>query len=101
MRSMECMKTTNWEESSWKYLSLVGDEQFISLLHTKVYVFSDSVLCLGKMNENPQSSVAWQDRLTWFRTSQEYRNLDRIDGWPFHFVREDFHLENGHSSDLD
>ena len=38
--------------------SLVGDEQVISLLHTKVYVFSDSVLCLGKMNENPQSNIS-------------------------------------------
>ena len=36
----------DWEDSSWKYLSLVGDEQVISLLHTKVYVFSDSVLRL-------------------------------------------------------
>ena len=51
------MSTINWEDSSWKYLSLVGDEQVISLLHRKVYVFSDSVLCLGKMNENPKSNV--------------------------------------------
>ena len=34
------VKTINWEDSSWKYLPLVGDE------HTKVYIFSDSVLCL-------------------------------------------------------
>ena len=47
------VKTIYWEDSSWKYLSLVGDEQLISLLHTKVCVFSDSVLCLGKMSENP------------------------------------------------
>ena len=38
------MSTINWEDSSWQYLSLVGDEQVISLLHTKVYVFSDSAL---------------------------------------------------------
>ena len=49
-------KTISWAHCSWKYLSLVGDEEVISLLHTKVYVFSDSVLCLGKMNENPQSN---------------------------------------------
>ena len=61
--------TINWEDSSWKYLSLVGDEQVISLLHKKVYVFSDSVLCLGKMNENPQSNYAWEDRLTWSKGS--------------------------------
>ena len=61
-------------------LFLVGDEEVISLLHTKVYVFSDSVLCLRKMNENPQSNIAWEDRLTWFKTSPEYRALDKIDG---------------------
>ena len=53
------MSTINWEHSLWKYLSLVGDEQVINLLHKKVYVFSDYVLCLGKMNENPQSNYAW------------------------------------------
>ena len=30
------VKTLNWEDSSWKYLSLVEDEQVISLLYTKV-----------------------------------------------------------------
>ena len=79
------VKTINWEDSSWKYLSLIGDEQVISLLHTKVYVFSDSVLCLGKMNGNPQSNIAWEDRLTWFKSSSEYRALDRIDGEPMEF----------------
>ena len=43
----------NWEDSPWKQLSLISDEEVISLSHAKVYVFSDSVLCLGKMNENP------------------------------------------------
>ena len=79
------VKTTNWENSSWKYLSSTGDEQVISLQRTKVYVFSDSVLCLGKMNENPKSNIAWEERLKWFKSSQEYRTLDRIDGEPIEF----------------
>ena len=33
------LSTTNWEDSSWKYLSLIGDEEVISLQRTKVYVF--------------------------------------------------------------
>ena len=66
-------------------MSFIGDEQDISLQRTKVYVFSDSVLCLGKMNENPRSNIAWEERLTWFKRSQEYRNLDRIDGEPMEF----------------
>ena len=64
------METIDSENSAWKYFSLVGDEQVINLLHTKVYVFSDSVLCLGKMNENPQSNYAWEDRLTWIKVHQ-------------------------------
>ena len=80
----------SWEDFSWKYFSLVGDEEVISLLHTKVYVSSDSVLCLGQMNENPQSNYAWEDRLTSFKSSPEYRALDKIDGEPLEFVRNIF-----------
>ena len=36
--------TIDLENSSWKSLSLIGDEQVISLQRTKVYVFSDLVL---------------------------------------------------------
>ena len=68
-----------------KQLSLVGAEEVTSLSHTKLYVFADSVLCLGKMNENPLSNAAWEQRLEWFKTSQEHRNLDRIDGEPIEF----------------
>ena len=45
------VKIINLEDSSWKYLSLIGDEQVSCT--KKAYVFSDSVLCLGKMNKNP------------------------------------------------
>ena len=75
----------NWDDSSWKHLSLIGGEEVISLPHAKVYVFSDSVLCLGKMNENPQSNVVWEDKLTWFKSSLQYRTLDTIDGEPMEF----------------
>ena len=79
------VNTISWGDSSWKYLSLIGDEEVISLSHTKVYVFPDSVLCLGKVSENPQSNIAWQDKLTWFKYSPEYRALDTIDGEPMEF----------------
>ena len=46
------LETTGWENHSWKYLSLIGDERVINLQRTKVYVFSDYVLCLGKILEN-------------------------------------------------
>ena len=79
------LETIGWENHSWKYVSLIGDERVINLQRTKVYVFSDSVLCLGKIFEKPQSNDAWEQRLGWFKSSPVYRNFDRIDGEPMDF----------------
>ena len=79
------VNTINWGDSSWKHLSLIGDEEVITLSHAKVYVFSDSVLCLGKMSENPQSNTVWEEKLSWFKSSSQYRALDTIDGEPMEF----------------
>ena len=68
-----------------EYLSLIGDERIINLQRTKVYVFSDSVLCLGKILENPESNDAWGQRLGWIKSSQNYRIFDRIDGESMEF----------------
>ena len=76
------LETNGWENHSWKYLSKIGDERVINLQRTKVYVFSDSVLCLRKIQQNPESNKAWEERLGWITSSQRYRNFDRIDGEP-------------------
>ena len=47
------VETIHWEKHSWKYLSLIGDETIINLQSTKVFVFSDSVLCLGRILQHP------------------------------------------------
>ena len=57
------LETIRWENHSWKYLSLIGEERIINLQRTKVYVFSVSVWCLGKIQENHQSNDAWEQRL--------------------------------------
>ena len=54
----------SWEDSSWKQLSLVNDEEVISLSHAKVYVFS-------KVNQNPTSNAVWEEKLTWFKSSSQ------------------------------
>ena len=73
------------ENSPWKQLSLVNDEEVISLSHAKVYVFSDSVLCLGKVNQNATTNTAWEQQLDCFKDSSQYRTLDTIDGEPMEF----------------
>ena len=66
----------SWENSPWKHLSLVNDEEVISLSHAKVFVFPDSVLCLGKVNQNPTSNTVWEEQLGWFKDSPQYKTLD-------------------------
>ena len=75
----------NWEDFPWKQLSLVSDEEVISPSHANVYVFSDSVLCLGKVNQNPTPNAVWEEQLSWFKDSPQYRTLDTIDGEPMEF----------------
>ena len=72
----------SWESSPWKQFSLVNDEEVISLSHAKVYVFSDSVLCLGKVNQNPTSNIVWEEWLEWFKDSPQHRILHTIDCEP-------------------
>ena len=70
---------------SWKNLSLIGDEAIINLQRAKVYVFSDSVLCLGRVHQHPMSNEAWKDRIGWIITDKSYRDYDGISGEPTEF----------------
>ena len=69
-----------WEKDSWTRLSLIGDETVINLQSTKVYVFSDSVLCLGKVLQHPESNDAWKNRVAGARSEKRYRDYDAING---------------------
>ena len=72
----------HWKNHSWKQLSLIGDETVINLQHAKVYVFSDSVLCLGKVHSHPESNETWKKRIGWIITDKRYRDFDGINGEP-------------------
>ena len=74
-----------WKNQSWKQLSLIGDETVINLQRAKVYVFSDSVLCLGKVHQHPESNEAWKKRIEWIITDKSYRDYDGINGEPTEF----------------
>ena len=68
----------HWEKNSWKQLSLIGDETVINLQRAKVYVFSDSVFCLGRIHQHPESNEAWKKRIEWITTDKSYRDYDGI-----------------------
>ena len=79
------LETIGWKQHSWKYLSLIDDERIINLQRAKVYVFSDSVLCLGKIHQHPDANEAWKKRIEWITTSQSCRDFDGISGEPTEF----------------
>ena len=64
---------------------MIGDETVINLQRAKVYVFSDSVLSLGRIHQYPKSNEVWKDRIGWITTDQSYRDCDGINGEPTEF----------------
>ena len=75
----------HWEKNSWKRLALIGDETVINLQSTKVYVFSHSVLCLGRIFQHPNSNEAWKNGIAGVKSGKSYRDYDGINGEPTEF----------------
>ena len=59
---------------------MIGDETIINLQRAKVYVFSDSVLCLGRIHQHPKANEAWKQRIEGVITEKTYRGYDGING---------------------
>ena len=52
-------------------------DQAVQQLTAKACVFSDSVLCMGRIIENP--GKAWKEKIDWFMNSHQCQELDRLD----------------------
>ena len=77
---INCLDKILYGKNSWTRLSLTEDEVVINLQSTKVFVFSDSVLCLGKVLQHPESNEAWKNRVAGIRSEKSYRDYDPING---------------------
>ena len=77
---INCLDKILYGKNSWTHLSLLHDEVVINLQRTKVYVFSDSVLCLGKVLQHPECNEAWKNRGAGVRAERSYRDYDAING---------------------
>ena len=56
----------------------IMSETVINLQRTKVHVSSDSVLCLGRILQHPESNEAWKNRVAGVRSEKSYRDFDGI-----------------------
>ena len=77
---INCLDKILYGKNSWTRLSLIDDEIVINLQRTKVHVFSDSVLCLGKVLQHPESNEAWKNRVAGAQAEKIYRDYDAING---------------------
>ena len=75
---INCLDKILYGKNSWTRLSLI--EIVINLQCTKVCVFSDSVLCLGKVLQHPESNEAWKNRVAGARAENSYRDYDAMNG---------------------
>ena len=82
---ISCLDKILYGKNSWTQLSLINDPVIINLQSTKVYVFSDSVLCLGKVLQHPECNEAWKNRVAGVRAERSYRDYDAINGEPTEF----------------
>ena len=75
-----CLDKVVYQKNSWTQLSFINDPVIISLQSTKVYVFSDSVLFLGKVLQHPECNEAWKDRVAGVRAEKNYSDFEDVKG---------------------
>ena len=76
------LTTIDWRQPVWKETTLLTDRA-VQFVAAKTYVFSDSVLCLGGISDEPVE--AWESRIKCFLATRCLKDLDRIDGEPMEF----------------
>ena len=75
-----CLDKIVYQKNSWTKLSLINDPVIINHQSTRVYVFSDSVLCFGKILQHPECNEAWKNRVAGVRAERSYRDYDAVSG---------------------
>ena len=53
------------------------------IAHARAYVFSDSVLCVGKMGDDPIAT--WKSKIKWYSENNHFKDMNRIDCMPTEF----------------
>ena len=61
------------------------EEQAIKWTKARVYVYSDSVLCLGKMHGPEHAIKRWNDQVSTLKMCHTFRELQGLDGEPIDF----------------
>ena len=71
------LTTIDYKEHTWSATSFLCDKAF-EITNAKTYVFTDSVLCLGSMGDDP--IAARKNKIKWHLENRYLKDLNRIDG---------------------
>ena len=72
----------DWQQTMWRETTLLSDRA-VQFATAQTYVFSDSVLRLGGISNEPVNAL--ETRMKWFLETRYLKDLHRIDGEPMEF----------------
>ena len=78
------ISTIEWHLALWRRSTLLHDRA-IKPSKAKVQVYSDAVLCLGKMHEDLAAMEKCKEQIEWFFGSKHHQELCGIDEEAFEF----------------
>ena len=76
------VNTKCFKDASEMSTSLLCEKAY-RITNAKVYVSSDSVLCVGKMGDDPIAT--WKNKIKWYSENDHFKDMNRIDGTPTEF----------------
>ena len=76
------VSTINFKDATWMSTSMFRQKAY-QITNAKTYVFSDSVLCVGKMGDDPIAT--WKSKIKWYLGNNHFKDMNRIDGMPTEF----------------
>ena len=86
-REITGLTTIDYKQPTWRSTTLLCDKA-IEITVAKIYVFADSVLCLGGISTEPVQ--AWVNKTEWYLETRYLKDLNRIDGEPMEFEWKNF-----------
>ena len=76
------VSTFGFRDATWMSTNLLCSRAY-QISTAKAYVFSDSVLCVGKMGDGPIAT--WKSKIEWCSENNHFKDMNRIDDMPTEF----------------
>ena len=71
------VNTMNFKELTWMSTTSLYSKVY-QITNAKTYVFSDTVLCVGKVEDDPVAT--WKSKIEWYSENNHFKDMNRIDG---------------------